>query len=198
VSVVPVESSRSIRDRNEAIYFVRREGAEGGFDIKVLVELPRSSRGLYPSPCATAAAAAAAELYLGLAAGRSRLGRVYVGGVVPFAAFSRPTRPLDPKYCDPPGPVPPTATSVPSTSMYLPPPPGPPGTYLRFFKGGSLVPSASALCEFGRLLTLRDRRERVPTAFRFAGDTGAITKHFQYCEAREWGVEFVSLPVEVI
>lgn len=33
--------------------------------------------------------------------------------------------------------MPPTGSSFPFSSTYLPPPPGPPGIYLRFFGGGS-------------------------------------------------------------
>lgn len=46
-------------------------------------------------------------------------------------------RPRGPVYAYPPGPVPPTGVSMPSSSTYLPPPPGPPGMYLRFLYGGA-------------------------------------------------------------
>lgn len=49
---------------------------------------------------------------------------------MPIPDFFLPTRARGPL-----GPVPPTEISVPSSYINRPPPPGPPGTYLRFFGG---------------------------------------------------------------
>lgn len=85
-------------------------------------------------------AAAAAELYRGCGGVRALRGRVtaVVGGdpVLCLVVLRR-----GPLKLYPPGPVPPTGVSLPSSSTYLPPPPGPPGMYRSFFSGLSEPPA---------------------------------------------------------
>jgi hypothetical protein len=110
---------------------------------------PRSSRGLYPSLCTTAAATAAAELYCissrssRLTAVRIRVLRSLRGKAdgVGCACAAADARGRDAVV---EGPSNSGGISVPSSSTKRPPPPGPPGMYRRFFGGGSVAaPSAT-------------------------------------------------------
>lgn len=64
-----------------------------------------------------------------------------------------------PENPGPPGPVPPTGVSFPSLSMYLPPPPGPPGMYRSFLFMGSVagtlgLPGRRCVGRLGVVLTV--------------------------------------------
>ena len=79
-----------------------------------------------------------------------RRGRVVTAGGDPVGCRCELLlrRPVNP---GPPGPVPPTAVSLPASSMYLPPPPGPPGMYRNRFSGRSDVAEVLArFCEDAR------------------------------------------------
>lgn len=102
---------------------------------------PRSSRGLYPSLCTTAAATAAAELYCissrssRLTAVRIRVLRSLRGKEEDCAWLAADGRGRGAVA----GPSASAGISVPSSSTKRPPPPGPPGMYRRLFGGGSVA-----------------------------------------------------------
>ena len=121
---------------------------------------PRSSRGLYPSLCTTAAATAAADPNcmspssswvpaVRILALRSRRGKA--GG----ATFEVRPRVRDTVLVLGAGEL-----SGASSSMNLPPPPGPPGTYLRRFGGGSEAPAGRAFRRTGRSAVVARPRGR--------------------------------------
>lgn len=143
-----------------------------------------------------AEAAAAAELYLGWVAGSVRRGRgrdrevgrrggerAAEGEPVP----SLPALRRVPENPGPPGPVPPTGVSFPASSMYLPPPPTPPGMYRSFLCSGSVtgtlcLPGRCCVGRLGVVLTVAitfAHRDREVLSQRVVVTTGMLQRQGQ-------------------
>ena len=164
---------------------------------------PRSSRGLYPSPCWRARAAAVEEVNRPRVWFLSRLGRDIEGGVVgimggggggakngcsisrggrlrALAEWRRGVVLLEVSWA-----AVAAATAAASKSMNLPPPPGPPGTYFRFFEGGPSGESTERLLDDLRedLGLLRDGRPEIECLA-----VGAIIQERVFgCVFARWG-----------